>query len=224
MAGDRATAKKGASAVLKDTAVHKSKSEADTLRLWELYQDQAYLWRAIALLQIPATLLLLIFAMWVYGNRTIMLNIPQKPAPGQYSIDQVIDPILVDAATDFVNLIGSYTPKSARSQFIEAEKRVVEPLLSTFTEQMIEGDLKAIEQTQRTQVFFADPSKTVIERGRNGATVTFEGDRLKIVAGVEAPYSTWLYHVTLETRPRHALNEYGVVVTGLHLEKKQLPG
>jgi hypothetical protein len=85
---------------------------------------------------------------------------------------------------------------------------------------MIEGDLKAIEQTQRTQVFLIDPTKTTLARGRGDATVTFEGDRVKIVSGKELPVSTWVYHVTLETRPRNRLNEYGVVITGLRLEKK----
>lgn len=206
--------------VIKDTAVRAPKGEADTLRLWELYQDQAILWRAIAILQIPTTLALIIFSMWVYGNRTTILNVPQKPLPGQYTVDQLTDPILIDAATDFVNLISSYSPKTARRQMLEAEQRIVEPLLTSFGQQMIEGDLKAIEQTQRTQVFLVDPTKTVLSRGRGDATVTFEGDRVKIVAGKELPVSTWIYHVTLETRPRNRLNEYGVVITGLRLEKK----
>ena len=205
---------------IKDTNVRTTKRESDTLRLWELYQDQAVLWRAIALLQIPATLALIIFSMWVYGNRTTILNVPQKPLPGQYTVDQLTDPILVDAATDFVNLISSYSPKSARRQMLEAEQRVVEPLLTTFGQQMIDGDLKAIEQTQRTQVFLIDPTKTALTRGRGDVTVTFEGDRVKIVSGKEVPVSTWVYHVTLETQPRNRLNEYGVVITGLRVEKK----
>lgn len=204
---------------LKSTTVRPPRGESDTLRLWEAYLDQAILWRAIALLQIPSTLALLVFSMWLYGGRTIVLNVPQKPLPGQYTVDQLTDPILVDAATDFINLISSYTPKTARRQMQEAEQRVVEPLLTTFTQDMIETDLKAIEQTQRSQLFLIDPTKTSLTRGRGNATVTFEGDRVKIVSGKEFPASTLRYLITMETRPRNRLNEYGVVITGIRFEK-----
>lgn len=206
---------------VKSTELRRPQRESDTLRLWEAYLDQAVLWRAIALLQIPSTLMLLAFSMWLYYNRTIILDVPQKPLPGQYTVDQLTDPIIQDAATDFVNLISNYTPKTARRQMIEAEQQVVEPLLTTFTQDMIETDLKAIEQTQRTQLFLIDPTKTSLTRGRGNATVMFEGDRIKIVAGKEFPASTWRYYITLETRPRNRLNEYGVVVTGIRFERAE---
>lgn len=213
-----------AKATLASTAVRPPRRESDTLRLWEAYLDQAILWRAIALLQIPATLGMLLFTMWIYYNRTIVLNVPQKPLPGQYTVDQLTEPILIDAATDFINLIMSYTPKTARRQMVEAEQRVVEPLLTTFTRDIIETDLKAIEQTQRTQMFLIDPTKTTLSRGNGTATVTFEGDRIKIVSGKEFPVSSWRYFITMETRPRNRLNEYGVVITGMQFEPTKEDG
>jgi hypothetical protein len=203
--------------VLKATSVSAGRRESDTLRIWELYQDQAILWRALALLQIPATFSMIILTLWLYGNRTIVLNVPQNPRPGSYTIDQLTDPIIIDTATDFINLVQSYTPKTARRQMLEAEQRIVEPLLTKFHQQIVERDLKAIEQTQRSQLYLINPTKPVLSRGKDIATVTFEGDLLRIVAGTETRSKTVVWHIDLQTIPRNKLNEYGVVISDIRV-------
>src|SRR5690606_41834731 len=60
------------------------RSEADTIRLWENYREQALMWRALALLQIPATFIALVFALWIWNTRSITLEVPAKPLPGRY--------------------------------------------------------------------------------------------------------------------------------------------
>ena len=80
-------------------------------------------------------------------------------------------------------------------------------------------ELKAIENTNRTQIFFADPSKTSIERySDQEVVVTFAGERLKIVAGKELEPAKTKFAVTMTTVPRHKLNPYGIVITGVNFE------
>jgi hypothetical protein len=135
-------------------------------------------------------------------------------------VDQLKDPEFIDVATEFVNLIGTYQPFTARRQFVEAQQKVVEPLLSKFNSDIMDTELRAIEATQRTQLFFADPQKTSVTRGSRDVTVTLEGDRMKVVAGKEFPSTKYVYQITMETRPRNRLNPYGIVVTSITSDKK----
>ena len=200
--------------LLKDSIVGDARGETDTIKLWESYKDMAILWRALALLQIPATAMALIFAFTMWNSRSITLKVPAKPLPGIYAAQEIPDSEFVDAATEFVNLIGSYQPIVARRQFAKAQEVTVEPFLTKFKEQLMDFELSAIEKTNRTQLYFIDPSKTVINRRERSVEVVFEGDRMKIVAGQELPLVHTRFTVTLTTVPRHSLNPYGIVVSG----------
>lgn len=199
--------------LLRDGGIIDARAETDTIRLWENYRDQATLWRAIALLQIPATVIALVFAMVVWTNRSITLKVPPKPLPGQYVAQEIPDAEYINIATDFVNLISSYQPMVARRQYEKARSYLVEPKLSQFETDMMNFDLKAIESTTRTQIFFVDPTKTETKRGEREVRIAFSGERLKIVAGKELPLAKTRYEVTLTTMPRNSLNPYGIVVS-----------
>lgn len=204
--------------ILDSSKVMDNMEQSDTLRVWESYRDQALLWRAIALLQIPATLASVVFAIVLWTTRSITLNVPLKPAPGIYQVQDIPDIEFIETVTEFVNLVASYQPSTARRQFDEAKKMLVEPLLSTFTADMIGNELKAIESTARTQLFYVDPAKTKVTREGGLITVSVEGDRLKIVAGKELPGTNVRYTVSLKTIPRNKLNPYGIVITNVNFE------
>lgn len=204
--------------VLKDSQVVDSRKESDTLRLWENYKDQAIMWRALALLQIPATAISCFLALSLWMTRSITLNVPPKPLPGQYLAQDIPDSEFIDAATDFLNLIASYNPAIVRRQFLRARDMTVEPMLERFQVEMMGTELRAIENTRRTQLYFPDPTQTEVVRDGSEVHVKFFGDRLKYIAGRELPAVSTRFVVTMSTVPRNPLNPYGIVVTNVASE------
>lgn len=202
--------------IMRDSGIVDNARETDTIRLWENYRDQALLWRAIALMQIPATIVALLFAVFMYMNSDPVINVPQRPLPGVYKASEIPDPIFVEAATDFINLIATYQPVVARRQFEKAREMLQEPFLTKFNTELVQEELRAIESTARTQLFFADPTRPVrIERSGPDVRVTIFGDRLKIVAGRQLPLQQSIFQVTMTTIPKNSINPYGIVVKGL---------
>ncbi len=217
--GNTEKARKFVKDTVKDAGFMDARQETDTIRLWENYKDQALLWRSLALLQVPTTLLALIFSMVLWHTRKVSLNVPREPLPGVYSATELPDAKFIEAATEFINLIATYTPATALPQFRKAKEMVREPLLSKFDIDMLGTELKAIQNTSRVQVFFMDPLKTQTERPNpNEVYVKLEGTRLKIVGGKELPTAPTAFIVTLTTLPRNSLNPYGIVVSNVRFE------
>ena len=211
-------AKKAAKKIIEDTRFRESKRESDTVRVWENYREQALLWRALALFQIPATAIALVFALVIWVTRTTILNVPAKPLPGYYAAEEIPDAEFISVATEFINLIASYQPVTARKQFKEGAKFLFEPMSARFEQEMLGRELTAIENTRRTQVFFSDPTKTELMRNPDGTvTVTLVGERQKLVAGEVLPNVMTQFRVTMTTIPRNALNQYGIVITNVEV-------
>ncbi len=204
--------------IISDSNVIDARHETDTIRLWENYRDQALLWRAIALLQIPATLVLAVFAFYLWGTHEITLNVPQKPLPGLYSAFEIPDAEFYNVATNYINLTATYQPAVARRQFSKAREMLKEPMLELFDKEMMGTELKAIENTSRTQLFFADPSLQTITRQDNYVTVTMTGERLKLVAGKQLPVVMTKFTILMTLIPRNDLNPYGVVIENASVE------
>jgi hypothetical protein len=204
--------------IINNASVTDFKGETDTIRLWESYRDQALLWRAMALLQIPATIAALLFAFTMWTNRSITLNVPAEPKPGIYSALHIPDAKLIEAAQDVVNLIATYTPGNVQVQFSKAREFLIEPLISKFDIEIMQQEMKAIVDTNRTQIFFVDPTKTTIERKGDAAFVVLSGERTKIVAGTDLGTTPIRYGITLTTVPRNVLNPYGIVVNNIQVE------
>ena len=204
---------------MRDASVIEARKETDTIRLWENYKDQALLWRSLALLQIPTTLIAVLFSMVLWHTRRITLQVPHQPLPGIYSATEIPNEKFIEAATDLVNLIASYTPANARSQFKRARDMLKEPLLSKFELEMMGSEIKQIESTNRSQVFFVDPSKIVVLRSPSGndVLVHMQGERLKIVGGRGLPPLPTQFQVTMTTVPRNVLNPYGIVATNIDI-------
>jgi len=203
------------SQVLKDSGIIDSKNENDTIRLWESYRDQAILWRALTLIQVPATFLAIIFALVMWTTRSIVIDVPHKPLPGLYAIQEIPDSEFINTATNAINLIATYQPAVARRQFTRAREYLVEPMLSQFDKEMLDVELRAIESSRVTQLFFADPTKTTIQRVGRDVQVSMSGERVRYVSGRETPTSTTDFTVTLSTIPRNDLNPYGIVIKSI---------
>jgi hypothetical protein len=207
--------------IVKSAAVVDARGDTDTFRLWENYKDQALLWRSIALLQLPTTGIAIILSMFLWHTRKVTLNVPRQPMPGLYNAEEIPNEVFTEFATDFVNLIATYQSAVARPQFLKAREMMNAKMLQQFDEQMMNDELKAIENTSRTQIFFVDPTKTKVTRDKDNpsfVTIDLVGERLKVVAGKELPTVKTKFSVTLTTIPRNALNAYGLIVTNLAAE------
>lgn len=204
--------------IIKEAGIIDSKYDTDTFRLWESYREQAILWRALTLLQIPATLAAIILAIYLHSTRETILNVPPKPLPGLYHAQEIPDSEFIDVATNFVNLIASYQTNLAREQFNRAMRYIQEPMLSRFREDMMGEELKAIENTNRTQLFFIDPIKTDLKRTPQGVIVSMLGERMKLISGKELPAVQTRFEITMNTTPRNELNPYGIMVSNIFVE------
>lgn len=201
--------------VVAETRLSATRSESDTIRLWENYKDQALMWRSLSLIQFPATMAAIIFAFVMWCTREINLTVPSKPEPGIHAAQDIPDTEFVNAANTYINLIATYQPGTARNQFTVARSMLKEPLYTKFTDEMMGGELGAIESTSRTQVFFVDPLRTDIKRDGNDVVVTLVGERWKVIAGSALPTVTSRFTITLSTIPRNPLNPYGIVITNV---------
>ena len=192
---------------------------ADTIRLWEGYKEQAYLWRALALLQMPSTALSIAAALIMYFFADTIIEVPEHPEPGQYSANQLPDSQFVNAATAVVNLIATYQPAVAKTQFKTARKYLWEPALTEFEETMMGPELKTIEETKRSQMFFINPRLVRVERfpELDMVVVRIPGVRQKLIGNKPLPADHMVYYVKMTTIPRNVHNEYGIVVVDIRL-------
>ncbi len=193
----------------------------DTIRLWEGYREQAYLWRALALLQMPAMALTTAAALIMYFFADTIIEVPERPSPGVYSIKQLPDSQFINAATAVVNLVATYQPAVARRQFKTARKYLWEPALTEFEETMMTRELRAIEETKRSQMFFINPRLIKVERFPELDTVVVRipGVRQKLIGNKPLPADEMVYYVKMTTIPRNVHNEYGIVVYDLKLRR-----
>ncbi|MBL7663145.1 hypothetical protein JNK13_10385 [bacterium] len=194
---------------------------ADTIRLWESYRDQAYMWRALAMIQIPTTFVAIAAALIMYFFADTVIEVPERPQPGNYSVKQLPDSEFTSVATEVVNLIGSYQPATARRQFSTARKYLWEPALTLFEEKMMKDELRTVEETGRSQIFYVDPNQTKITRfpEQDKVEVRVQGNRLKLIGDKPLPADYLAYYITMTTIPRNEHNEYGIVVIDVKLRK-----
>ncbi len=194
---------------------------ADTIRLWEGYREQAYLWRALCLLQMPATALSIAAALVMYFFADTIIEVPERPLPGYFSVSQLHDSQFIDAATAVINLTATYQPAIARRQFKTARKYLWEPALTEFEDTMMTKEIQAIEETKRSQIFFINQRLIKLERypDLERVVVRIPGIRQKLIGSKPLPPDEMAYYVTMTTIPRNVSNEYGIVVIDIHLRR-----
>ena len=183
--------------------------------LLRTFEKLALLWRSLSLIQFPATFAALIFATVMWSTRVVNLTVPSKPEPGIHVAQDIPDTEFINAANNYVNLVATYQPGTARNQFNVARSMLKEPVYTKFTEEMMGAELGAIESTGRTQVFFTDPLRTKVVRNGNEVRVNLVGERWKVIAGSPLPTVTSRFSITMSTIPRNPLNPYGIVITAV---------
>lgn len=192
---------------------------SDTIRLWEGYREQAYMWRAVSLLQMPATALSIASALIMYFCADTTIEVPHAPDPGYYSASRLPDTQFINAATSVVNLIATYQPAVARRNFTTARKFLWEPALTEFEDTMMNKELRAIEETKRSQMFFINPRLIKVERFPENdlVVVRIPGLRQKLIGNKPLPPDEKVFYVKMTTIPRNFHNEYGIVVIDIRL-------
>lgn len=194
---------------------------SDTIRLWEGYKEQAFFWRALALIQVPATTLAIASALVMFFLADTIIEVPEHPQPGVYSVKQLPDAQFINVSREVVNLISTYQPAIARRQFKTARKYLWEPALSEFEVAMLGSELRAIEETKRSQIYFINPQLIKVERYPEIDTVVVRipGVRQKLIGDKPLSSDEMVYYVKMTTIPRNVHNEYGIVVTDIHLRR-----
>ena len=187
----------------------------DTIKLWDSYREQALLWRALALLQLPALFFAFILAMITFFYSDKVIEAPSKPEPGYLEVSDVSDKDFVIAAVNVVNLITSYQPETAGRQFKLARRSLWEPALSVFNKEYIEKQVKFIENTNRSQLFYLSKPQLKIVREKGFVEVRVPGKRKKLIGETPRPIDEMAWYVRLTTIPRNELNPLGIVVTDL---------
>ncbi len=209
--------------VLNHTSITEHKRGDDTIRIWEGYRQQAVMWRALSILQLLATTAVSILCIILWQTRSITLKVPQRPVPGQYNTQEIPDSDFIEAANSFVNLIATFQPYTSEEQFKKAASLIHTDLYERFSEEFLVNELKAINATSLSQVYYIDPAKTTIERfANNTVKVTFYGTRHKYIGGREIEPVKSKYVVVLTTLPRNDLNPFGIVVLDVVLENNQV--
>lgn len=206
---------------LKQVEAVEGRGKADTIRLWESYRDQALLWRAIAILQVPATILALTAALIMFFYADTIVEVPPQPKPGRYSANQLPDSEFIHVAEEVTNLIATYQPSNARRQFEAAQMYLWEPALSEFENKVLKDELRAIEETGRSQIFFVNDKQIRIDRDekQGRVMVRLPGSRMKLIRNQPLPGDEMVYYIKMSTIPRNAYNEYGIVVYDIRLRK-----
>jgi len=195
----------------------------DTLKLWEGYREQAYLWRAIALLQMPATTLALFAALVMFLFADTVIQVPPKPQPGYYSVRQLPDTAFIDVASEVVSLLANFQPARVQEQYKMAQDYLWEPALSDF-QKKTPAEIDKIVTTGKSQLFIVNTSLTRVDRDSSGdyVTVTLRGDRYKFIHKQPLAREVLDFHVKMATIPRNISNAFGIVVVDLGATKPDL--
>lgn len=201
------------------------------------YREQSYLWRALALLQIPTTLIAIIVALVVYVNSDTIVEVSPRPAPGYYLTKEIPDEEFIKISIEFVNLISSYQPAIAERQFNYALNLLMEPVYSAFRKQFLIGgdgkqaEIEQIRQIQRSQMFFINRDLITVRRfedrndPRNSTVeVRVPGELVKFFNGVKQDRvgdDRYLaYFIRLRTFPKTNFNQNGIYLIDFELITK----
>ena len=189
---------------------------SDTIRLWEGYKEQAYLWRALALLQMPATVIALFAAILAYYASDTVLEIPLRPQPGFYSAKDLSDSAFISVATELANLLATYNPDTVDEQFYKARGLLWEPALSDFQD-YVNREIPTIKKLRRSQAFYAPPQLAVVLRSGSVVRVFLRGE-MRYWFGKKSPEVKELtYEFVMKTKPRSLTNKFGVVITDVRV-------
>ena len=194
---------------------------ADTFRLWENYKEQALLWRIIAIAQLPIALTAIIFGLVVYLTSDIVIEPPETPQPGMYSVKQLPDSEFLKVATDVINLIATYHPYTAEKQFRKAREFLWEPALSEFEQAFIKKRVKEIDEGSRSQAFMINHDLVQVRRypTLDMVIVRIPGTRLSLL-GRKPLDDEIAFYLKMTTIPKSAYNPSGIIIFDVRIKKQ----
>lgn len=194
---------------------------ADTFRLWESYKEQALLWRIIALAQLPIALIAIIFGVITYMTADIVIEPPETPQPGMYSIKQLPDSEFLKVATDVVNLIATYQPYTAEKQFRKAREYLWEPALSEFEKIFLKERMVQIDEGSRSQAFMINNDLVQVRRypSLDMVIVRIPGTRLSLI-GRKPLDDEIAFYLKMTTIPKSAYNPSGIIIFDVRIKKQ----
>lgn len=190
----------------------------DTIKVWQRSKKSALFWRSLALFQMPLIAIFVLLSTWFFLKADTVLNIPLDPEPGSYSLSKLPDSLYINHATNVVNLLGTYQPFTARRQFQEVRKYLWEPGLTNFERQFVSRELQAVEETSRSQLFYADNKRVRVERGKDHVVVRIPGTRQKFISSRGLPEEQLVWLLKMRTVPRNVHNENGIAILDLRVE------
>ena len=200
------------------------RSRDDSVRVWDRYRDMAFFWRTVALLQVPLCIGLLIAMISMYFSADTIVEVPERPQPGHYSVRKLPDSEFINVATEVSNLVTTFTPATADRQFKAARKYLWEPALTQFEQDKIATELRMIQETSRSQLFFIDIKQIKVERDprRDVVVVTLPGTRQKLIGNRALDPDEMVVLVQLTTIPKNIYNEFGIVVTDIRFRSSDM--
>jgi len=187
----------------------------DTVKLWDSYREQALLWRAIALLQLPALFFASILALITFFYSDQVVEAPPKPEPAFLSVNDISDQDFILKAKKLVSLLTSYQPETAERQFEIARKSLWEPALSAFNKEFLQKQIRIIEETKRSQLFYFSEKQIKLTRGEDFVEARIPGERQKLIGKTPMPSDQIAWYIKFTTIPRNELNQLGIVVIDL---------
>jgi len=203
------------------------RSSSDTVKLWERYKRKALFWRSLTLLQFPISAVLIIASLYFISSAETIVDVPDKPEPGTYSVTKLPDAEFISVAQSVLNLIATYQPHTAKVQFKTARKYLWEPALSDFDKNYLKsksGALKAIKELGKSQQFRIDAARVRIHRFDDHVVVKIPGFQYKLLQNRHLRPELVEWYIKMTTIPRNLHNEYGIVITDMKFkEGKEKP-
>ncbi len=200
------------------------RSGSDTVKLWERYKRKSLFWRSLTLLQFPISAVLIVSSIYFISSAETIVDVPDKPEPGTYSVTKLPDAEFISVAQSVLNLIETYQPYTANNQFRTARKFLWEPALSDFDRNYLSGKngaLKAIRELGKSQQFRMDAARVRIQRFDDHVVVKLPGFRYKLLQNRHLRPELAEWYIKMTTIPRNLHNEYGIVITDMKLREGQ---
>lgn len=180
---------------------------------------KAFAFRLVTLGQLLLTACCVLFAIHQFGNTKMWFNVPEELLAGDYPMADIPDYVYSNLAQDFVSAVATYQPYIATRQFEHASSLLYGPVKDRFLRSKMGNELKAIQDTSRSQSMFIDHDRTqVASLDADTVQVGIIGAREKIIDGQVLPVATLKFLITIEKAYGETENQYGLVVTNYEEE------
>ena len=181
------------------------------------YKTQSYVWRSLALVQMPLAAIAIFIFLVIYFSRDTIINVPQKLPPGHQLVKDLPDAEFLNVSLEVVNLLATYQPFTVKNQFESAKKYFTKALQTSPVVESLLVELKSIEQRRESQWFDISLSAITLNRSPDQQYVDIQvpGVQYKSLEQLQQPPVRAQYLLRLTTIPGKQFNEYGIVVSDM---------